>query len=434
MRRLLRLLLLALCFTAARADEAQEKTFEEIWSKVRDRYFDETFGGADWNKIHEDYLPRVRQARDEAEFYRLMDRMLAETGHSHLVLLHPHPSAVPPRFPQAGDGPPAGPGLDLRFLDGVCRVVSVIPEGAAWKAGLRTGDALEEIDATPVARIVEGGEEAQDLPGDEARKRFQVMGELVGPGNRPLKLAVRSAQGELRRIEVTRDQPLRFSPPIGNLPALPVELEARRLKSGVGYIRFNLFLMGEMDGIRKAVQGMKNAPGIILDLRGNPGGMGVMAQAVARLFLDCDAGLGEMHLRGRDVLRFPVSANPRAYLGPLVLLLDGTSASTSEILAMGLQECGRAVVAGSRSAGAALPSVIEHLDCGLMLQFPIADFHTPKGATLEGKGVTPDLEAPWALDTLREGKDPGVEKAVDAILSGKVKPWPPQAPPKGDFP
>jgi len=413
------------------ADPGRERAFEEIWAKVRDRYFDVTFGGCDWNKVHDKYLPQVRQVQGEDDFYRLMDRMLAETGHSHLVLHHPSPEPgparakrQPPPAPNVPEGPPAGPGLDVRILDGICRVVSVAPAGSAWKTGLRPGDALEEIDGAPVKGMGEDPVRT-GVPGEAAHRRLSVLEELIGPGTRLLALGFRPPGGELRRAEVIRDLPCRFSPAVGNMPSLPVELEARRLQGGVGYVRFNLFLLDELEGIRKAVRGMKDAPGIVLDLRGNPGGMGLMASAVARLFMDREAGLGEMHLRGQDVMRFPVMANPKAYLGPLVILVDETSASTSEILALGLQECGRATVAGSRSAGAALPSILERLDCGLLLQFPIADFHTPRGATLEGKGVAPDVEAPWTLPALKEGKDPGVEAAVSLILAGKARPWPP---------
>jgi hypothetical protein len=179
----------------------------------------------------------------------------------------------------------------------------------------------------------------------------------------------------------------------GNLPEMRVVFESRALEGGDGYIRFNEFLDpgSIMPKFQAAVKGFSKAPGIILDLRGNPGGIGIMAMGVAGFFVDKEGQkLGEMKTRD-TTLKFVIFPRPEVYSGPLAILLDGHSASTTEILAGGLQDLGRARIFGTRSAGAALPSDIIRLPNGDGFQYAQASYTSVNGKTLEGNGVTPDV-------------------------------------------
>ena len=124
--------------------------------------------------------------------------------------------------------------------------------------------------------------------------------------------------------------------------------------------------------------------------------------------------LGVMKMRTSQVnfITFPQSG---AYSGPVVILMDGGSASTSEVFAAGMQELGRARIVGERSAGAALPSVFTKLPTGALLQYAVADFRTPKGVLIEGRGVMPDREVNLTRRTLLEGRDTQLEAAIDQI-------------------
>jgi hypothetical protein len=145
---------------------------------------------------------------------------------------------------------------------------------------------------------------------------------------------------------------------LGNLPPVYACTESRTLEGGVGYLRISVFLDpgSVMDHVAKAVQSFHEAPGIVLDLRGNMGGLGAMAMGVAGWFVpEKGKKLGTMIMRGNQ-LNFTIMPRPETYDGKLAILVDGGSASTTEILAAGLQDQGRARVFGTRSAGAALPS------------------------------------------------------------------------------
>jgi len=105
----------------------------------------------------------------------------------------------------------------------------------------------------------------------------------------------------------------------------------------------------------------------------------------------------------------------------VVILIDGGSASTSEIFAGGLQDVGRAIVVGERSMGAALPSIISKLPSGALFQYAMADFKTASGTLIEGRGVKPDVEVKLTRAALLKGRDPQLDAAIALISPAGVK-------------
>jgi len=157
-------------------------------------------------------------------------------------------------------------------------------------------------------------------------------------------------------------------------------------------------------------------------LRGNPGGIGAMAMGMAGWFVDKPGQrLGTMTLRAAT-LNFVINPRAGAYAGPLAVLVDGSSASTAEIFAGGLKDLGRARVFGTRTAGAALPSVITRLPNGDGFQYAIANYVSFSGQALESNGVIPDVEVQRTRETLLAGRDTVIEAALDWIRKQKGKP------------
>jgi carboxyl-terminal processing protease len=146
-----------------------------------------------------------------------------------------------------------------------------------------------------------------------------------------------------------------------------------------------------------------------------------MAMGLANWFVDQkDLRLGSLILR-ETALKFVLNPRAETYGGPLAILVDDTSASTSEIFAGGLQDLKRARIFGSRTAAAALPSVIEKLPNGDAFQYAIANYISESGRELEGNGVIPDVEAPLTRAALIAGKDPALDAALQWIRSQKAK-------------
>ena len=194
-----------------------------------------------------------------------------------------------------------------------------------------------------------------------------------------------------------------------------VWFDSSRVGGGkIGYVGFNMFLDPPrlMNLFGEAVQSCMKCDGFIIDLRGNPGGLGAMAMGMAGWFIDKpDQRLGTMYMRD-TTLKFIVNPRAATFSGPLAILVDGTSASTSEILAEGLKDLGRARVFGTPTAAAALPSQLEKLPNGDGFQYAIANYISEGGKPLEGLGVTPDVDTPLARQALLEGKDPALDAAI----------------------
>lgn len=139
-----------------------------------------------------------------------------------------------------------------------------------------------------------------------------------------------------------------------------------------------------------------------------------MAPGIAGVLKKEQSSLGTMHMRS-GYQNFAVFPQENPYLGPVVILTDGGSASTSEIFAGGMQEIGRAVVVGERTAGAALPSIFQKLPTGALFQYAIADFKTPKGTLIEGRGVAPNVEVKLTRRSLLDGRDIQLDAAIEQI-------------------
>jgi carboxyl-terminal processing protease len=155
--------------------------------------------------------------------------------------------------------------------------------------------------------------------------------------------------------------------------------------------------------------------GLIIDLRGNPGGIGGMAMGLAGFLVDKSGQkLGTMYMRD-TTLNFAVIPRAEVFKGPVAVLVDGSSASTSEIFAGGLKDLGRARIFGTPSAAAALPSIIEKLPNGDGFQYAMANYISDGGKALEGNGVIPDQEVSLTRKALLEGHDPVVDAALEWI-------------------
>jgi carboxyl-terminal processing protease len=145
-----------------------------------------------------------------------------------------------------------------------------------------------------------------------------------------------------------------------------------------------------------------------------------MAPGIAGLLTTQAATLGTMKTRTNE-LKFAVFPQSNPFAGPVAILIDGGSGSTSEIFSGGMQEMGRAVVIGERSVGACLPSYFHKLPTGAIFQFAVADFKTPKGVLIEGRGVIPDIEVKWNRASLLAGRDAQLDAAVEQIRQSQRK-------------
>jgi carboxyl-terminal processing protease len=252
-----------------------------------------------------------------------------------------------------------------------------------------------------------------------------VFARLTGPIGGTIQVAfLKGLDSGVTLMDLRLAAPRGLAAKFGNLPTMHVWTDSKRLGQ-TGYIRFNMFLdlVHVMASFSDTVNScLHQCDGLVIDLRGNPGGIGGMAMGMAGFLVDKpDQKLGTMYLRDTS-LKFVVNPRADVFTGPVSILVDGSSASTSEILAGGMKDLGRARIFGTRSAAAALPSVIEKLPNGDGFQYAMANYVSEGGQALEGNGVVPDEEVKLTREALLAGHDPVLDAALEWIRKQRTRP------------
>jgi carboxyl-terminal processing protease len=370
--------------------------------------------------------PRAAEAASAAELRDVLNEMLGRLGQSHFAVL---PSGLLETLRGEDDdaGGDGDPGFETVLIDGRFVVSHVAGDGPGAAAGVQTGWVVRSVDGVEVAPAELPGVEqlADHLLAAEAQRGMDRR--LSGLPGETLELVMLDGGDQNREVEVRLAPPQGQLTRFGNLPPLFARLDSRMIHANgdlsVGLIGFNIWLPMLARPIDEAVDALRQSDGIVLDLRGNPGGLGGMVMGIGGHFVREQISLGTMRTRN-DELNFV--ANPRLtnrngervepFAGPLAVLIDNTSASTSEVFAGGMQAIGRARVFGQRSMGAVLASLLDELPNGDILQHAVADFVVAEtGVRLEGRGVVPDEEITVTRADLLAGRDPTLEAAIEWI-------------------
>ncbi|MCA9711348.1 MAG: hypothetical protein KDK70_36250, partial [Myxococcales bacterium] len=368
----------------------------------------------DWPAIRLEYGRQLPDAKDEAAAFALMEQMLARLGQSHMVLVPPRKQLVGEPRTSAGTGDGRVP-LAARVIDGVAVVVDPALDG--HESGIPAGAQLLAVGEHEVAPLLES---VADHFQRDVERTFAVRRAIDGWLHCPPKdqqtiryQALGAKAPKTRKVRCRTIEAERLS--LGNLKDVPATVEHRMLPgTSVGYVHFDVWMMPLVPKIEAALAELRGQgmTALVLDLRGNPGGVGTMVVPLGRRLLPEAKSLGVMHMRDGD-LTFNVPSVDDPFTGPMALLVDEGTASTSEIFAQAFQDLGRAKVYGAvPSQGAALPSVIEQLPGGGMFQFVVADYKSPAGVLVEGKGVIPDTVVPESREDFAKGRDPVLDQAV----------------------
>jgi carboxyl-terminal processing protease len=349
---------------------------------------DESYEGL---KIFADVIELIeKEYVDDVESKELIEKAIQGMLHS----LDPHSTLMPPEAFEDlqidTKGKFTGIGIHITMRDGFVTVISPIEDTPAYKAGIIAQDRIVKVDGKPV----------KDL-----REAVNMM---RGPkGTKVSVTIIRQGEKEPLDFELVRD-------------VIPiVSVKAIELKPGYNYIRLSQFSGSTTKELEAALKKMETSAasvkGLVLDLRNNGGGLLNQAIQVTDLFLDEGQILS---IKGRNKKNTKVymatpDAAPRGY--PLVVLINGGSASASEIVAGALQDQKRALILGTTSFGKGSVQTVETLRDGSGVKLTIARYFTPNGRSIQAKGIEPDIILQHKRVDPADSQEEGLLKEKDLL-------------------
>ncbi|WP_321343362.1 S41 family peptidase [Breoghania sp.] len=343
-----------------------------------------------------DVFERIR-----ADYVEVPDdaKLIEAAINGMLSSLDPHSSYMSPKsfrdMQVQTRGEFGGLGIEVTMEDGFVKVVTPIDETPAYRAGVLAGDVIVALD----------GENVQGLTLNEAVERMR------GPVKTDIELTIRrEGATEPVKIIITRD-------------IIRIRSVRWREEKDIGYVRITQFNEQTFDGLKAAIDEIEekipgtDLKGFVIDLRNNPGGLLDQAIAVSDTFLD----RGEIvSTRGRNAdesQRYNARSGDMTRGKPVIVLVNGGSASASEIVAGALQDHRRATVVGTRSFGKGSVQTIIPLGPNGAIRLTTARYYTPSGTSIQAKGITPDIEVKQELPDELKGK---VEPRGEASLRGHL--------------
>ncbi|WAL61232.1 carboxyl-terminal processing protease CtpC [Thermocoleostomius sinensis] len=343
--------------------ESPKELIDEVWQLIDRNYVDGSFNQVDWRAVRQEYLGRAYSSREQA--YDAIREMLERLDDPYTRFMDPQEFR---NMQIDTSGELTGVGIQLAQDEETKElvVVSPIEDTPAFEAGILARDVIIKID----------GQSTEGMDTNTA------VGLIRGPVGTEVNITIRRGNQELDytlKRALIELHPVRYS--------LQTEADGTR----VGYIRLSQFSANAADEMREAIQDLESqaVDGYVLDLRINPGGLLYASIDIARMWLNEGVIVSTVDRQGVSEQE---TANGTALTDkPLVVLIDGGSASASEILSGALQDNGRAVLVGSQTFGKGLVQSVRGLNDGSGLAVTVAKYLTPNGTDINHQGISPDI-------------------------------------------
>jgi len=268
------------------------------------------------------------------------------------------------------EGKFGGLGIEITMEEGFVKVIAPIEDTPAYDAGVLAGDYIIQIDETPVFGLTLN--EAVEL--------------MRGKKGEPIVITISRANTEPFEIEIIRDY-------------IKIRSVKSEVLNNIGYLRITSFNeqteSGLLDAIKK-IEKENQIKGYVLDVRSNPGGLLTQAVKVTDIFLERGEIVSTRGRDKKDIRRYRAKKSDRTNGKPLVVIIDGGSASASEIVAGALQDHKRAIIIGTQSFGKGsvqtiIPFQVSNSDNLTGIRLTTARYYTPSGESIQGKGIVPDI-------------------------------------------
>jgi carboxyl-terminal processing protease len=343
--------------------ESPKELIDEVWQVIQKSYVDGTFNQVDWVATRTEYLNR--NYADDEQAYKAIREMLKKLDDPYTRFMNPEEFK---NMQIDTSGELTGVGIQLTQDEKTKKlvVISPIEDSPAFSAGVQSQDIITEIDG----RSTEGID----------------INEAVS--------LIRGPVGTKVNIKILRgDKPLDFNITRDRIEIHPVRASKNPSSKGdIGYIRLNTFSANAAEEMRDAISDLEkqNVSGYVLDLRLNPGGLLYSSVEIARMWLNQGDIVSTVDRQGETDRE---KANNRALTSkPLVVLVDGGSASASEILSGALQDNKRALLVGTKTFGKGLVQSVRGVGKSSGLAVTIAKYFTPSGRDINHEGIQPDIK------------------------------------------
>ncbi|MEK7603707.1 MAG: S41 family peptidase [Patescibacteria group bacterium] len=351
-----------------------------------------------WNSLHNKYVDQ--NALDTQKLlYGAIQGMVDSVGDPYTVFFEPPQSK---KFQEEISGSFGGIGIEIGKREGILTIIAPIKNTPAYKAGLQAGDKIMEID----------GKTTSDLSIEEA------VNLIRGKRGMPVVLTVTSNGADAREVKIIRDTI--------KIPTVEWQMLESNGKK-VAYLQLFTFNQNIDSEFKKAAQEILNseAERLIIDLRNNPGGLLDSAVNIAGWFLDKDQIVTVEAFGNGSKNEFKSSGNGSLKIYPTAIIINGGSASASEILAGALRDNKGIKLVGEKTFGKGSVQELEKFKDGSSLKITIAKWLTPSGTSISDKGIEPDIKVLLPKEEIEKGKldfklgepgkDPQLDKAIDLL-------------------
>jgi len=407
------------------------KSFETVWQTINDKHIDPTFGGLDWLEVHDRYQPQIAAAKNEEEFYLLVNKMLFELNISHIAVIPPDDlGQIDPILSAEGSI-----GIDVRMIEDNAVITSVKSGSVGDQAGLKSGYIIKSINGIDIEKITDlkyiDDIKLQDIeqkksvdwnilipPYNERNRKKNITGAILekiyGPSDTSVSIEYVDEKGDSYLKKIVRAQRIGKMQFDDALPPFFVEFESKLLENNIGYVRFNAFMPPVHNKFKDTIKSIQDTTALIIDIRGNHGGFFDVRKAVAETLVK-DRVLFWRYQGIDKTQEAYLEPADSVYKGPVVVMVDHLSVSSAEEFSGGLKAIKRATIVGERTPGVVVTADFEKLPNGATFVYPKAWTITADGTVLEGHGVVPDIEMALDRNELLQGKDSQLEAAVRFI-------------------
>jgi carboxyl-terminal processing protease len=342
----------------------------------------------------------VESITADDEFYALLKRMVGELKDAHTRFHTPRERREREQLQAVSAG------VSIGEVEGRVVILGVEPDSEAAQAGVKSGMIVRTIDDKPVADRISEAQARIGGSSSSRAERLRLYRKLTeGEPGTILKLGLEKADGNLLEVSLARRT-------VSDAP----RVATRRLDSGIGYLRLNIWKAPVHKQFKAALENLKDAPALIIDLRGNPGGEAAEVVKIAGYFFNTRTSFGKFISRSGRSIELNTDSDEQIYKGPVAVLVNEASGSGSELFSGVMQETGRAMIVGRQSCGCVLGiSKFRKVKGGGELAVSELGYLSPRGRKLEGEGVSPNRAVALTIADLQRERDTVILEAESAL-------------------